>query len=239
MHSCRASLLTNLQAITAYPFSDEIRYEISTDAAASFHVRVPSWADKKSLLIVNDGPALDVEPDRTTGLHKIALQPGSTSIQYRLETKIRIEARPNSTVSFFRGSLLYAFEVEATKTSTSPRQWDAEHNTFKNVPAECKDWQYYNASMWNIAVKPDTAQWHPSSFPNLKDLSNPVFDSGTNTGFITVQACECNWPTIDDGIPGTPPSGGVKCMANNTFTVKLIPYGGAKLHMAELPIIST
>lgn len=53
---------------------------------------------------------------------------------------------------------------------------------------------------------------------------------------LIVQGCEVAWPLLQDNVaPGAPPTNS-KCLSA-AETYHLIPYGAAKVHMSELPVI--
>lgn len=54
--------------------------------------------------------------------------------------------------------------------------------------------------------------------------------------YISGRGCEIEWP-MWKGVPGpVPPAEERKCLGDS-FDVKLIPYGGAKIHMSEFPVV--
>ncbi|KAE9986374.1 hypothetical protein EG328_005877 [Venturia inaequalis] len=125
------------------------------------------------------------------------------------------------------------------------------------IPPEVRDYQYLpqNGAKWAIAIDPSTLSFH-SKFrdqresgidteqtePNLRQaepsLPNPLW-TGDGEGmptWIEAKGCEIAWDTLKGGPGPVPAAGERKCLGEG-FAVKLIPYGGAKVHMSEFPTV--
>jgi hypothetical protein len=49
--------------------------------------------------------------------------------------------------------------------------------------------------------------------------------------------CEIDWKFTSDGYAPNPPKLGERECTGKPFEIELVPYGSAKLHMAELPTV--
>jgi hypothetical protein len=225
---------------TEYPFKDTLKYTVTSDARADFYVRVPAWATSGASIKVGSKTS-SVSADQKTGLYKISVKKGTTSIVYTLPSTVRTDSRANETVAVYKGSLLYALEVTNRNTSTLPKPWDNPdygHETYNKsyAPPQSRDWQYHNTSPWNYAIDMSTLAYHEKS--SSATLPNPIFTAGAPPGYITAKACQIDWPMAFNGsVPGYPPTGDAKKCTGKTVQVKLVPYASAKTHMAELPVI--
>lgn len=232
---------TTINCETAYPFSDSLQYTVDAPAAMDFYLRVPAWASSGASVEIN-GEGSSPSPDPETGMHKISLSSGQTSITYKLPSDIRTTARANETVAVYKGSLLYALEVTNTNTSTLPKPYDnpgfgEEYYDASYAPPESRDWQYHNTSAWNYAIDPSTLAYHGPEEESTQ-LANPLFGPGAPPGWISAMACEIEWPMAFNGsVVGFPPTGDAKTCIGETEEVRLVPYASAKTHMAELPVI--
>lgn len=228
-----------VEAITAYPFTGIIDYVVSAKGPAKLYLRVPSWARKESSITIESNASTPLKPDPATRLHKVPVAAGTTKISYSLQSVIRTEARANGTISVFKGALLYAVEVKHTRTSTRPKTFRSPHDYHDNTYAlpQVKDYEYKSAMDWRLAIDPWTLRFHKHKFMRPSEISNPIFAEGANSGHITVQGCKIDWPSLEEGVPGdVPPLDGRRCIGE-AFEVKLIPYGSAKLHIADIPVI--
>lgn len=226
---------------TAYPFLDTLRYSIDAPDAMDMYVRVPSWAGSDAQVEI-EGKKCLLSPDPDTGLHKISVPKGKTSVTYTLPSSIRATARANETVAVYKGSLLYALEVTNTNTSTPPKPYTnpdfgKEYYNSSYAPPESRDWQYHNTSPWNYAIDPNTLAYHGPEGGGT-ELASPLFGPGAPPGWISAMACKIEWPMVfNDSVVGFPPTGDAKACMGGSEEVRLVPYASAKTHMAELPVI--
>lgn len=230
----------SVSCTTAYPFLDTLSYEVTADAAMDFYVRIPAWASASSCVEVGSSGYATLSPDPDTGLHKVGVAKGTTTISLTLSSDVRTESRENDTVAVYKGALLYALEITNTNTSTLPKPYNKPNTYFPEgyAPPQSRDWEYHNTSAWNYAVDPTTLIYHgPDDTSATHVLANPIFAPGAPPGYITAQACQIDWPMFLRSVPGYPPTGDAKQCVGNTTTVRLVPYGSAKTHMAELPVI--
>lgn len=229
-----------IQCDTAYPFMDTLEYTIKAAAAFDFYVRVPAWSSQASIKV--NGKSVDMSPDTETGMQKLRLSRGKSSVSYSLPSAVRTVSRENDTVAVYKGPVLYALEVLNHNTSTAPKPWynpdyGMEYYNTSYYPPQSHDWSYHNTSKWNYAIDASTLQYHgPKS--TSTELQNPLFLSGGPPGYVTAKACEIDWPLAFNGsVPGYPPTGGDRKCVSDAVEVKLVPYASAKTHMAELPTV--
>lgn len=234
--------VATISSITTYPFLDTIQYTISSSTPFDFHVRVPSWAGAKSSIQMNSEQSSPLSPDPESGMHKISLGQGNTQITYTLDsTAIRPMSRENDTVAIYKGALLYALKISSSNTSTSPKDTSgtSPYPGPDSAPAQSRDYEYHNESAWNYAIDTSTLHYHgPDAVGADYELANPIFASGAPPAYISVMGCQIDWPLYKGSVPDFAPTGdNRKCLGNATM-LRLVPYGSAKTHMAELPTIS-
>lgn len=226
---------------TLYPFDNVLSYDITASSGFDFYVRVPTWADLSSSSIAVSGSSTSLSPDPTSGLHKISVPSGKSSITYTLGTSIIQEARPNDTVAIHYGALLYALEISFTNTSSTPKYYNPMDQLYPEgyAPPQSRDYQLFNSSAWNIAIDPSTLAFHSSlsNSPSSDSLPDPIFAPGAPPTYITAQGCEIEWGLYKNSAPDVaPPLANRKCIGD-AYNVTLRPIGGQKVHMAELPTI--
>lgn len=219
---------------TSYPFADNLSYSIESDGDFDFYIRIPDWVSS-SVITVN-GQQSDAIPDADTGMVKLSVPSGSSTIDYTLNTSPRVETRPNNTVAIHRGSLLYALEIKADVTSTGPKAYNNQSLFPADyAPAQARDYTMTNTSAWSVAIDLSTLQFIQA---DASSLASPIFEAGAAPVSMTVLACEIDWPSFTSGMPGFPPAVEDRKCLGPVYNATLIPYGGAKLHMSELPTMS-
>lgn len=233
----------SIKCLTNYPFGGTFTYTITSAGAFDFYIRVPAWyVPGISHIQLGSNAATPLAPNATTGLHHLPLPSGTSTIQYYLGSAIRTVPRANNTVAVYRGSLLYALAINSTGSSTIPHYYSDNATEYPAgyAPPLSRDWSFLNTSPWNIAIDPSTLQSHANNNVNCDTvkLADPIWALGAPPEYISVSACEIPWPLYLGSVPGAAPAvGGRKCLGE-VFTAKLVPYGSAKVHMAELPTMS-
>lgn len=226
---------------TNYPFEDTLVYAINATKSFDFYVRVPSWyVATSSRITVSNGTSQSLSPNASTGMHMVSISSGQSTITYTLGASIVIEPRANSTIAVHYGALLYALSIGEQFTVGSPTNW---HNQTAYpsgyAPPESHDWTISNTRAWNYAIDPSSLQYQSnttSDSTSIRPLPSPIFTSGAPPGIITTMACEIDWP-IARGVPATVPLPGQRKCTRPTLQVTLVPYGSAKIHMAEFPTV--
>lgn len=248
----QSGIAVAVTATTNYPFSQLLTYAIAASAPFRFAIRVPAWADANtSQLFVNDRPQ-QLYPDAHTGMHSALLPAGPSTIDLFLGASIRTEARANDTIAIYHGALLYAVHVYHTAEPHRPARYPGTQ-----APGNANDWVMLPISAWNLAIDATTLAFYEDL--NREDgLPNPIWEADAPPVMISALACEIDWKMQDGYAPNPPPrwlgeegegqgSGGAqkpikekksarKCIGR-AFMVGLKPYGSAKLHMAEIPIV--
>ncbi|KAL2011374.1 hypothetical protein VTN00DRAFT_4092 [Thermoascus crustaceus] len=196
----------------------------------TFAVRVPLWATKDTKVSINGKLPTPVHPDSETGLHRIPLDAGTNSVAYTLAANIRIEPRANDTVSIYHGALLYAVPVGENISSN--------HSAYPGAPPGVQEYTMTPSTKWALAIDPPTLRFN-NALPgtNPETLANPIWTLNAPPVSITGTVCEIAWELVDGYAPN-PPSSGKRTCIGGAFDIALVPYGSAKLHMAELPTIN-
>lgn len=92
------------------------------------------------------------------------------------------------------------------------------------------------AAPWQYAIDPDVTKM---TLKHLRDESAPlpgqVWTSAGPPTAIEVDGYEINWP-LANGTAADPPQSPVAVEKRDKKRIRLIPYGAAKLHIAEFPV---
>ncbi|CRG84128.1 Genome polyprotein [Talaromyces islandicus] len=212
---------------TLYPFSYELVYTVQSSDDFDFYVRVPSWASSSSTISINGASASQVHADSSSGLHHIAVSKGETSIRYTLATGIRVTDRANDTVAIYHGSLLYSLPIGENVTTYS--------SNYTGAPTGVEEYDFYPTTTWALAIDPSTLTYNEASSSAI--LPNPVWSLNGPPVTITATVCEINWNLTGGYAPNPPLKADRKCIGDS-FQTKLVPYGSARLHVAEIPTLS-
>lgn len=226
--------IATIECDTSYPFDLTLGYTITSLESFDFYVRAPFWANKQTSNITIGLSTSKLAVDQQTGLHKISVPAGTTKVTYNIGASIRFVERANNTVSVYYGNLLYALDVGSVNASSYPHAFnDARGAGIDSLPPQVRDYYFNNTKAWNVAIDPDTAQYH-GMLPGV-ELPKQVFDYGAPPNYITVKGCEIAWDLHLAATPGPAPEN--RTCLSSISTYRLIPYGSAKVHMSELPVM--
>jgi hypothetical protein len=237
-----------VSCLTNYPFSNAFTYAITSSAPFKFNIRIPSWhipGPSASLTITTSSSpgnptirSLPITPDTHSGLQALEIPAGTTSLSLNLAHVIRIEPRSNNSITVRAGPLLYALQISSYNTSSAIQSYNASFApaSVGPIPPQVRDYQIFNTSAWNVAIDPKTLSFHTAYQVGEREpeLPNPLWADGAAPTWIEGRGCLIQWDMYKGG-PGLVPSG-EKCLGS-PVRVRLIPYGGAKVHMSEFPVV--
>jgi len=209
----------------SYPLSNILSYSITSTGPFTLSIRIPSWASSNSTISFNSSLSNTKSLAKdANSIFSTLINKGVTSLIINLSTSIRVVSKPNNAVAIYHGALLYALSTPYTITSTAPLNW-TDRKPLPNTTTDPRSMDHIitpnDSNFWSIAIDP----------------SQLVFHSGGDEGdiWINAAASKIDWAVIGD-TPDLPPS--VPVVVGDPFVVQLVPFGKAKLHMAELPAVS-
>lgn len=219
---------------TNYPFSGELNYKIEAERDFQFAIRVPGWVTdlKKTSISINGVKPTQLNPD-ASGLQYVPIRRGKTMITVDLPLEIRTVER-NGSVGIYRGPLLYAADITINETSHQPLNWtDRLPLPASQVDPRSRDYVMNPSSPWQFAIDPSTLAVQQEHRVDSR-LPNPVWTSGGPPTALSVDAYPIDWP-LDLGTAAPPPINPVVDARTKT-SLRLVPFGAAKLHIAQFPV---
>ncbi len=206
---------------TGYPFRETIQFRISTSRAVDFPIvlRIPAWAVTPTIS-VNGGAGKPAKP----GTFETVRQPWKSgdTIELRLPMKPEVEAGFHDGVSISRGPLVLVLPIgeswrELKKTGPS------------------SDWEIYPTSPWNyaLATSGDTSAWTVKELP----ITEQPFRPDAPPVSINVKGRRLtDWQVANNSAGPLPASPVVSKQPEETL--RLIPYGAAKLRISVFPTLA-
>ncbi|KAK0187694.1 hypothetical protein F5146DRAFT_1104624 [Armillaria mellea] len=126
--------------------------------------------------------------------------------------------RFNDAIAINYGALNYAIELSYNNTVTEGLRYGSYDN-------HTKDHTLLPTTEWRLAIDPSTIE--------IVDRSSEVSKLPFYPITMTATACQIDWD-IFSGTAASPPQSPNAC-ASDTFEVKLVPFGAAKLRLGEIP----
>lgn len=222
---------------TTYPFGSILKYEITSSAAFTFHLRVPSWyiPSASSIELNHNGALYPLTPDNQTGMTSMQIPAGHNNVIYTLGANIRTEARANGSVAIYHGALLYALDVGQTRTSLPVSLYNesitypatdyppGEITPQSKMPSKVHDVAFTNTKPWNMAVDPSTLKIYKSaSHTSTSTLENPIFEYEAPPSYIMGKGCQIDWALakgVPAALPKLPRGSGWLCTSNVTDVI--------------------
>ncbi|KIY62722.1 hypothetical protein CYLTODRAFT_383261 [Cylindrobasidium torrendii FP15055 ss-10] len=231
---------------TLYPFGNDLSYTITSDGPFTFKIRIPGWATDASSISVSGADPTSLSPD-SENHQSISVEAGETKVSLSLGAELSVDERLNGAVSVSYGGLLYAVEL-AYNDTVSPGLRSAQalgdvRNLYPNAPAEYLT-PYDNNTVDHILLP--TENWAlaiDTSTLSINDKSGEVeampfyaWESGAQPITFTALACDIAWD-LAKNTASVPPQSPNACLGDS-YNVTLVPYGAAKLRVAEIPTAS-
>lgn len=224
-----------IECRTNYPFSGNLVYTITSAASFEFFVRTPAWAmrNNSSTYRIKGGKPRSVSPN-SDGLQAFRISKGQTTIEVDLSMSVEVAQPRNGSVAIYYGPLLYAVDIDfGNATYHSPLNWtDLEPLPSDQITAQTKDWVLNPTSEWRYAIDPSSVTVE-KLFNQARDLANPIWTSSATPAALWVDAWLIDWPETL-GTAALPPINPI--VSGEPKKVRLIPYGAAKLHIADFPV---
>ncbi|AFK07990.1 hypothetical protein BG32_11660 [Mesotoga sp. HF07.pep.5.2.highcov] len=211
-----------IREVTDYPFDDKI--EILIDNNADFeiplHFRIPGWATKSEVTL--NGSAFD--PENNEGYLTIKrLWNRGDRVELVFRSRVRTSKWFKNSLSVEKGPLLFALRLD--------EKWNTT-----NKDGEFPEYEVYTTSPWNYALKVDLKN-PEKSFSFIKrtqQLSEQPFDQNLVPVLIEADAAKVEEWSWERNSAGTLPESPVR-PEGPLEKVCLIPYGAARLRIAQFP----
>jgi DUF1680 family protein len=226
---------TIISCKTNYPFSGKLVYVITSAMDLDFSVRVPTWTNStgNNTYSLNGGKPLPLAHD-PAGLQTVPIQKGETHLEINLEMSVQITEPRNGSIALYYGPLLYALDIEYANASYhTPLNW-TDRTPLPNcqITQETRDWVLDPTSEWRYAIDPASVTAEEIHNPH-QDLQNPVWSHGAVPVVLWVDGWLIDWKH-DTGTAAIPPRH--PAVTGEPTRIRLIPYGAAKLRIADFPV---
>ncbi|MEK5645624.1 MULTISPECIES: beta-L-arabinofuranosidase domain-containing protein [Paenibacillus] len=213
----------SIQVTTEYPFKESIKMALSLDQALEFPVklRIPGWC--LSPVVKINGQAVEFSVVQGfAAIHRCWNDGDSISLE--LPMSVSTVTRANGAVGLQRGPLMYVIPVK--------ERWQ-RHRIYEPY----HDWEIYPESPWNYGLHLNLRDPGSSVQVNLGEVTYQPFMAKHAPVRLKVYGRRIPEWTMEMNSAGTVPVGPVRSKEPDE-QLELIPYGCARLRIAEYPVLA-
>ncbi|MEZ4700429.1 MAG: glycoside hydrolase family 127 protein [Rhodothermales bacterium] len=217
-----------LREETNYPFEEQVRFVVETDAPTTFplHLRIPAWAEGARLRI-NSAEWEPQIPGRIVTVDREWRDGDAVTLE--LPMAVRMSTWYERSVAVERGPLLYALPVDENKRLVdAPKPGADEHARWEMTPT----------AAWNYGLVFDRSDLAASFEVVTTDM--PAYPWTADAVPVRIKANGVRipgWHEYNGSAGRTPPSP-VRVENGVAEPITLIPYGASTLRVAAFPEIA-
>ncbi|OMF38117.1 hypothetical protein BK133_03655 [Paenibacillus sp. FSL H8-0548] len=208
---------------TEYPFRDTvlISVKLALSEAFAMKLRIPEWCASPTILVNGEVCSVDVKQGFATVSR---IWNDGDELQLQFPMKVQRVPRANGAIGLQYGPLMFAVPVK--------ERWQ-KHRTYPPYD----DWEVYPESPWNYGVRLDEKDASASVQVEKADIQAQPFAAESAPLSLRMTARRLPQWTMELNSAGTPPFGPVSSNESEE-EIFLIPYGCARLRIAEFPVIN-
>ena len=208
-----------LDVRTAYPFEEVVEIHVDVEAPTAFplRLRIPAWATAARLTVAGRDVPVEPDADGRTEVDR-TWAPGDV-VRLTLPMRVRTVPRDRGAVGLRLGPLVLAM-------SPGEVWWPVP-----DAPG-LGEWQLTPRGSWNVGLAPDGIE----GWPVLREPAGAVPFALAAPVVVLGQGAQVPDWTMRLGSSGPVPAG-PRDRVTPLQEVRLLPYGCARLRIAEFPVL--
>ena len=227
---------------THYPFEEDIRLTVRTNAKVTFplYMRIPAWAEGATVT-VNDEAAIKAEAGKYVRLRRTWREGDIVKLHLPMKLHARVWSQNKSSVSFDYGPLTLSLRIDERYVQRDSRDHDiVQDDSHWQEGVDASLWPAYEIfpnSPWNYAAVVDDNNM-PKGF-TISHRAWPADDYPFTLDAVPLEftALGCRipaWGMDETGMTGLLPSR-FQARDEARETMRLVPMGAARLRIAAFP----
>ena len=224
--------MVRLETVTEYPFREAVTVQVRESPGVTFtlKLRIPSWCTRAELTV--NGEAQMCAPDSDGFVAVRRIWRADDELNLHLPMTVRALPRPNGALGLALGPLVLAF---------SPGE------VWSQLPGSegFGDWEVRPRRSWNYGLNLDATQPYEACTVERFGSTSPAFTlksgrpasvDGVPLKVLVPAVMLPNW-TLEGNSAATPPQPSDTRLPKHQ--VALVPYGCARLRIAEFPVATS
>ncbi|ACT01234.1 beta-L-arabinofuranosidase domain-containing protein [Paenibacillus sp. JDR-2] len=214
-----------VKVASSYPFEEGVQLSVQLSEPAVFplKLRIPAWCKEPAVIVNGEVQELDVQAGFAT-IER--LWHSDDNVMVLLPMNVQVDRRGNDAVSLSRGPLVYALPIA--------ERW---YKRYGSLPFA--DWEVFpdDNSAWNYGLLLDGANVDQAFEIKKSPMTRqPFLAQNAPVRLIGKGRRIPEWKE-EQHSAGELPLSPVKS-SEQVETIELVPYGSARLRIAEFPVLS-
>ncbi|MGI9427319.1 MAG: beta-L-arabinofuranosidase domain-containing protein [Bythopirellula sp.] len=232
---------TQIEAVTRYPFEEQIAFKITVAEATSFplYLRIPKWCTRSVIMVNGASVAENMAPSNYVRIYREWQSGDEVTLMLPMDLAVRRWEKNHNSISVDRGPLTYSLKIEAQTVAADPIETAAQDSQWQES-VDSAAWpavEIFPATPWNFGLVLKEAD--PAQSFEVKQLSWPADNDPFAADSVPIElVCSARQiPGWDVDLTGlcAPLQDSPVYSNSPEQRINLIPMGAALLRISAFP----
>lgn len=235
------SSTAQIEAVTRYPFAEQVQFKIVVDRATSFplYLRIPKWCSRSIVMINGESVADNMSPSTYVRIYREWQTGDRVTLQLPMDIAVRRWTTNHNSISVDRGPLTYSVKIGEQLVQVDPGETAAQDSQWQ-VSVDSDAWPAFEilpATQWNYGLVLDSEK--PADSFEVKQHDWPTDNYPFASHSVPIELrCSArsipNWKTDLTGLCAPLQDSPIYADTDEQ-RISLIPMGAALLRISAIP----